>query len=141
MLRNYGIIDVKTLQQFTLGKHYIRLQLLFKKKIRSRLSSSAGLWQNPRLPQLWLHHSVVGCCSQLNTFPCFIPQPTSPKPPTCQLGDGFGFAFLLLYTNRHSTLATAAVEISRHYTHMIRLIITPVGGRRRRKRIEINDLL
>lgn len=60
------------------------------------------------------------------------------------LGAGFGLAFLLpdlLCAHRHQAAAAAVAEVSGHCAHMTRLMITTVRGRRKRKKIEINDLL
>lgn len=85
-----------------------------------------------------------GCSSPLRAFPHFLSPPAPLGPHVCGLGAGFGLTFLLpglLCSDRHQTATAAVAEVSGHCAHMTRLIITTVRGRKKRKRIEINDLL
>lgn len=114
----------------------------FLETMRSRWKSFAA--EPQLLSQLWLQHSGRGCSSPLRAFPLFLSQPAPLGPHVCGLGAGFGVAFLLpglLCSDRHQTATAAVTEVSGHCAHMTRLMITTVRGRRKRKRIEINDLL
>lgn len=126
---------------FTLRNHYIRLQLHFLKQ-----------WGTGRRAFQQKAYSCPssGCSRAVSLFltlralPPFLSQPVPLGQHACGLGAGFALAFLLpglLCCARRQTAAAALAEVSGHCAHMTRLMITTVRGRRKRKRIEINDLL
>lgn len=125
----------------SLGKHYIRLQLHFLKQWGT---GRRALQQSPHCCASSGWAEQGGCSSPPRAFPPFLSQPAPLAPHACRLGAGFGLAFLLpglLCSNRCQTVAAAVAEVSGHCAHMTRLRITTVRGRRKRKRLEINNLL